>query len=1084
MKKFFRLALVLALAGSALVYTGCTKDYSEEIDNLNSKVDTQNKELTDAINEAKGLAAAAATKTDLQNYAKLSDLNSAIEALEGGYDGSLEDLAGEISDLRKAIEAFEDEGGLYDQVADALTAIEALEALFNQIQSVVLVPTDIKADAAIVFDPYDFGGEFGHGAELYAAKVLYQVFPAKFAAEVGTKYTPEALVVPVRKGVDVDFTLETNVIKADPTTGFVELSYIIIPDHESLFRQPNLDKGYAVSLKLTDEASHTEIASEYWLVEHEHRDVIDLIETAVIAKNGKVLHPHSNTFRNIQLLYDDLEAEEEFFEGGEIAFEDYYGNLYTKAEVEAMFGGRYSIVDETWVDFPPYEEPLAFKPFAINGEAVALGDYRDLFDADPVTVGIACKTSEEAAEWIGAKTRALKYIGFADAAATDTAWFDAGMYEEDEYCFAYNYAEIVPSYASAITFSDTLKVYWNYETANPVYAENYYLAFDNSLLADVAAFTNADGTDFCEIRQFCGFLSQADFDYLYDKGNGEISAFIGTDGTPNHRFDEETRHYGMYMNFKSKSSVDVGVWAKDPGYWPRTDRTFYAVWAFLPEVDNYLLVVPVKVYTKPDLGKTFEITDTIAKDVTSYTVENFIDSVYTKALEDALIRGHLGEWYYYLPSVNEPTDYSARDLALLVYNGVYAGEYSFIDAKTTVNGAPLTESKYAEWLYDSYGYVEDFKISWDRANKYEDLYKFDIHFDVFGITYKLKLSLKVEDAPAYKFAFIESERITVSESGDTATVYAPLQENGKPETVYLNQAVRLVRPTGTTIGDEDDLKVKVTPTRDSKYSWSNDPLGLKNLTIGETKSGISVQKTGWVGDTLKSWIASADKDLVVSWPDQVNKKCFATDAYFQFVLLCDGKGIDTVTVKVASDDPFKGEGAKFEGGHIVIDASAVAGDDIIMDQITIFDSLTVKSIITDKNYLPEQCNAEGRKIKVLPVTVNNKSYGELTFLKPENSYVSGSSPEQNYYENGYLYHGTSNGLGVTVYCAEAKEWKSQFGALIDNPTNWQIYFEKGQITLKKGSSLTEDINITIPVYMKYIYSSELLKSTVTVTFKK
>lgn len=39
MNKIFRKAIVLALAGSALLYTGCTKDYSQEITTLQGELE-------------------------------------------------------------------------------------------------------------------------------------------------------------------------------------------------------------------------------------------------------------------------------------------------------------------------------------------------------------------------------------------------------------------------------------------------------------------------------------------------------------------------------------------------------------------------------------------------------------------------------------------------------------------------------------------------------------------------------------------------------------------------------------------------------------------------------------------------------------------------------------------------------------------------------------------------------------------------------------------------------------------------------------------------------------------------------------
>ena len=47
MNKFFRKAIVLALAGSALLYVGCTKDYSGEITTLQKELEDLKKSTSE-----------------------------------------------------------------------------------------------------------------------------------------------------------------------------------------------------------------------------------------------------------------------------------------------------------------------------------------------------------------------------------------------------------------------------------------------------------------------------------------------------------------------------------------------------------------------------------------------------------------------------------------------------------------------------------------------------------------------------------------------------------------------------------------------------------------------------------------------------------------------------------------------------------------------------------------------------------------------------------------------------------------------------------------------------------------------------
>ena len=103
MKKIFRMALVFALAGATLMYTGCTKDYSEDINNVESEVNA----LESTIN---GL------KQDVDA------LKSSVSALESAYKAADAALQKGIDANAAAIK------GLQDKVAANESAIAKLEA--------------------------------------------------------------------------------------------------------------------------------------------------------------------------------------------------------------------------------------------------------------------------------------------------------------------------------------------------------------------------------------------------------------------------------------------------------------------------------------------------------------------------------------------------------------------------------------------------------------------------------------------------------------------------------------------------------------------------------------------------------------------------------------------------------------------------------------------------------------------------------------------------------------------------------------------------------------------------------------------
>lgn len=135
MKKIFRMSMVLALAASALVYTGCTKDYSEQLSKIDSTltdlgkkhdIDIQN--LDAAI---KSLEAAKADKSALE--AAVKDANDKIEALK-------KQAADDLAKLRADHNA--DVKDLTDKIATANAKIAELEKLVARVQAL-----EVKAGA-------------------------------------------------------------------------------------------------------------------------------------------------------------------------------------------------------------------------------------------------------------------------------------------------------------------------------------------------------------------------------------------------------------------------------------------------------------------------------------------------------------------------------------------------------------------------------------------------------------------------------------------------------------------------------------------------------------------------------------------------------------------------------------------------------------------------------------------------------------------------------------------------------------------------------------------------------------------------
>ena len=122
MKKIFRMALVFALAGAALMYTGCSKDYGEEIDKLDGKLSTLQSDLSSKLQDLEGRLSTLSSG--------VSGLESTINALKGADDG----FKGDISGLKSKVGDIEDAIKDLDKLAKKSELTDATAALEKKIE--------------------------------------------------------------------------------------------------------------------------------------------------------------------------------------------------------------------------------------------------------------------------------------------------------------------------------------------------------------------------------------------------------------------------------------------------------------------------------------------------------------------------------------------------------------------------------------------------------------------------------------------------------------------------------------------------------------------------------------------------------------------------------------------------------------------------------------------------------------------------------------------------------------------------------------------------------------------------------------
>lgn len=244
--------MVLALAGAALLYSGCTKDYQKDIDDLNTEVATlQNtvqklqdqvsaleelrsrvSALENADKELKTLidACNAEIKKIQEGYATKEELESGLTALKNEITETLNGLAADVKDNTEAIAALQ----------DAYKAMGEFEKALNsdKIASVVLVPTSPVYETMYQYslDVFDFAPFVRPETVVTSEPQLYlnyAVRPAGLAAELSSENTTLHVVY------DKDYYLPVRFLDADGETGNVMLVADIDSDilPEKFFKQ-------------------------------------------------------------------------------------------------------------------------------------------------------------------------------------------------------------------------------------------------------------------------------------------------------------------------------------------------------------------------------------------------------------------------------------------------------------------------------------------------------------------------------------------------------------------------------------------------------------------------------------------------------------------------------------------------------------------------------------------------------------------------------------------------------------------------------------------------------------------------------
>lgn len=181
MKKIIRTAIVLALAGAALLSTGCTKDVSNDITKIENRTATLEQAVS-ALQAFQTSAQAAIDKNtnDLKTVQKaVDDLDKDIDLLAAATDAEIEALAeeieGEVNAIYEDITAIEGEiaelKAAKDNASAALVALQKqVDAIAGRIVSIVAYPMTAPEIQTIELQDVDTVKVFVAGFEISPSK--------------------------------------------------------------------------------------------------------------------------------------------------------------------------------------------------------------------------------------------------------------------------------------------------------------------------------------------------------------------------------------------------------------------------------------------------------------------------------------------------------------------------------------------------------------------------------------------------------------------------------------------------------------------------------------------------------------------------------------------------------------------------------------------------------------------------------------------------------------------------------------------------------------------------------------------------
>ena len=375
MKKILRMALVLVLAGSALLYTSCTKDYSPDISSLQEQIDAINNNtdglpwvkttLQGLVNDLNALKPKVtigddALKTQIDNLTTqvntaIGNINTALDkkADKSAVQEELLNVNNAIDDLKARLDALDGEEGRIAELEEAIaslgTASAAIGDLFSEyakfIQSIAYVPSSTfgfeEANAFVLTD-----------RETLTDPLLvlsFMITPPEAVSRV-TEETAKMVAVATKAAAAAPEQLEIKkLVYRDDAPGYVDVFATIEVEDDELV--PALRgqmipgfPGLAVALEVGQEVGEGDAKiKEYVTSDYAHvlaGEPQDLLFQVYDAEEGGIIPPYGyREDHEVQVSPSSQSDSVKVFTADRWSIvADVAGSYMTPAEAKELFG--------------------------------------------------------------------------------------------------------------------------------------------------------------------------------------------------------------------------------------------------------------------------------------------------------------------------------------------------------------------------------------------------------------------------------------------------------------------------------------------------------------------------------------------------------------------------------------------------------------------------------------------------------------------------------------------------------------------------------------------------------------------------